>query len=370
MPRCDGRGIAKMARLKIHADRLLENIRIINQYMMEKGKIWSLVVKVLGNDRDILSELLSHPVISELHSVAVTQVANLRLIKEINPAVTTMFIKPPNLKNAEAIVRYADYSLNTSIATIKALNVAAARQGKIHKIIVMIEMGELREGIKREGLIPFYRSVFKLSNIEVVGIGTNLGCMTGIKPTYDKLIQLVLYEQLLEAKFNQNLALVSGASSITLPLLEKDKVPTGVNHFRIGEAVFLGTTPLTNQQFLDLNTGAFTFEATIVELYRKDSLPDGEVSEAAVGHFSAMPEESTASFKAILDFGILDVDADYLIPEDDNISFFGNSSDLSVYDLGENPRNYRTGDVIRFKLSYLAVAKLMYSQFIQKDIVS
>ncbi len=358
-----------MARLKIHADRIIENIQIINTYMMNKGKIWSLVVKVLGNDRKVLSVLLSNAVIAELHSVAVTQVANLKLIKEINPEIRTMFIKPPNLKNASAIVKYADYSLNTSIATIKALNQAAVKQDKIHKIIVMIEMGELREGIKREGLIPFYRSVFMLSNIEVVGIGTNLGCMTGIKPTYDKLIQLVLYEQLLEAKFDHNLDLVSGASSITLPLLEKDKVPMGVNHFRIGEAVFLGTTPLTNRQFLNLNTGAFTFEATIVELYRKESLPDGELSEAAVGHSSLPMEESGSSFKAVLDFGILDVDADYLIPEDESITFFGNSSDLSVYDLGQNPGNYKTGDVIRFKLSYLAVAKLMYSQYVQKDIV-
>jgi predicted amino acid racemase len=108
-----------MARLKIHADRIIENIQIINTYMMNKGKIWSLVVKVLGNDRKVLSVLLSNAVIAELHSVAVTQVANLKLIKEINPEIRTMFIKPPNLKNASAIVKYADYSLNTSIATLK-----------------------------------------------------------------------------------------------------------------------------------------------------------------------------------------------------------------------------------------------------------
>ncbi len=88
-----------------------------------------------------------------------------------------------------------------------------------------------------------------------------------------------------------------------------------------------------------------------------------------MGHSSLPMEESGSSFKAVLDFGILDVDADYLIPEDESITFFGNSSDLSVYDLGQNPCNYKTGDVNRFKLSYLAVAKLMYSQYVQKDIV-
>jgi predicted amino acid racemase len=134
-----------------------------------------------------------------------------------------MYIKPPALRNADKIVRFADYSFNTSIATIKALNDAAAKLNIEHNIIIMMEMGELREGIKREGLIPFYKSVFNLPNINVIGIGTNLGCMMGIKPTYDKLIQLVLYGQLLEANLKQNITLISGASSITLPLLEKDK---------------------------------------------------------------------------------------------------------------------------------------------------
>ena len=57
-----------MARLKIHIDRLIDNIGIINRYMSERGIIWSLVVKVLGNDKKVLSLLLSDPVIAELHS--------------------------------------------------------------------------------------------------------------------------------------------------------------------------------------------------------------------------------------------------------------------------------------------------------------
>ena len=75
------------------------------------------------------------------------------------------------------------------------------------------------------------------------------------------------------------------------------------------------------------------------------------------------------SFKAILDFGELDVDHDNLIPEDPEIRFFGNSSDLTVYDLGDNPRHYSTGDVIRFRRKYMAVAKLMYSRFVEKVLV-
>lgn len=101
------------------------------------------------------------------------------------------------------------------------------------------------------GFIP--EKIFHLSHIEVIGLGTNLGCMHGIEPTFDKLIQLSLFEQLIETRFKQKLELVSGGSSITLALIRKGKVPKGVNHFRVGEALFIGTSPLDNKRFLNMH---------------------------------------------------------------------------------------------------------------------
>ncbi len=359
-----------MARLQIRLDRLIDNIDRISRLMREHGKEWSLVVKVLGTDRNVLERVLIHPAIRNTHSIAVSQWKSLKIVKDIDPSLRTMFIKPPALTNAAQIVRYADISFNSSLMTIQALSREAAKQNKLHRVIVMIEMGELREGINREGLIPFYKRVFRLPHIIVAGIGTNLGCMYGIQPTYDKLIQLVLYRQLLEAKFKRKLELVSGASSITIPLLEKGKVPREMNHFRIGEAAFLGTTPLNNQQLPDLNTDAFTFEANIVELYKKSGQPDGLLSNGAVGSTAELQDDAAElRFRAILDFGELDADPAHLLPEDPKLRFLGNSSDLTVYDLGDNPNLYKTGDKIRFRLKYLALAKLMYSRFVEKVLV-
>ena len=361
-----------MARLKVHIHRLIQNIETITAFMRNHEKEWTLVVKVLGTDKAVLSKILQHPAILGTHSIAVSQWKSLRLIKELNPSLRTMYIKPPAIGNVSEIVKYADISLNSTIATIKALSAEAVKQDKMHQIIVMVEMGELREGIKREGLIQFYEDIFKLPKLQVIGIGTNLGCMYGIQPTYDKLIQLVLYEQIIEAKFERSIELVSGATSITMPILERGKVPEGINHFRIGEAAFLGTSPFENKPILGLNTGAFTFEANIVELYKKASQPDGVIGVAAIGNISeeAIEDDESTSYKAIMDFGLLDVDAEHLIPEDPGMYFFGNSSDLTVYDLGDNPRGYKTGDTIKFRLKYMAVAELMYSRFVEKIVVN
>lgn len=260
--------------------------------------------------------------------------------------------------------------------TILALNKEAEKRGVIHKIVVSVEMGELREGIHRENLIAFYEKIFNLSNIEVIGLGTNLGCMHGIRPTYDKLIQLTLYKQILEYKFHHPLPLVSGGSSITLPLLALDKIPREMNHFRIGEAAFLGTSPMFNKQFDELRTDAFEFESDIVELYSKDNIPDGEITEAAVGNYS-IPEKGKSkesdnfgkSYKAVCDFGLLNVNAQHLIPKDHNVKFFGNSSDLTVFDLGTNQPVYNSGDKLHFALNYTAVACLMLSPYVHKKFI-
>jgi predicted amino acid racemase len=101
----------------------------------------------------------------------------------------------------------------------------------------MIEMGDLREVIGEE-LIEFYGHILSLPNIQIRGIGTNLNCLSGIMPTQDKLIQLSLYKQLIEAKFNIEIPWVSGGTSVAIPLILKNARPMAVNHFRIGKRYF------------------------------------------------------------------------------------------------------------------------------------
>lgn len=200
--------------------------------------------------------------------------------------------------------------------------------------------------------------------------------MYGIEPTNDKLIQLSLYKQLLEAKFNKKIELVSGGSSITLPLVNRKLVPEDMNHFRIGEAVFFGTSPLEAKRFGNLSTKTFSFNANIIELEEKGIVPDGNIGEANIGHTTHYSDKEITKlrYKAILDFGILDVDTNNIQAVDKNISFVGTTSDMSVYDIGENitkvqKQKYKVGNTIKFKPNYLAVARLMNSRFMDIKII-
>lgn len=362
-----------MAELVIHSDRIKQNIKTLSSYFKKRNIKWSLVTKVFSGDLEFLQKILSNDIISKIDSIGDSRLTSLKNLRKVNPHLKTIYIKPPAEVYAEDIVEYADISLNSSFRTIKALNKAAKQKNKIHQIIIMVELGELREGVNREDIIDFYEKVFNLTNIDVIGLGSNLGCMYGVEPTYDKLIQLSLYKELISAKFNKKLELVSGGTSITLPLFQQNTVPPEINHFRIGEAVFFGKSPLYNEQFMDLNTETFEFFGNIIELEEKQLVPDGNISDANIGYtidFNTEDGQKT-SFKAILDFGMLDVDKNDIDICDDSISFVGITSDMYVVDLGTNKDNkgyktYKVGDKIKFRLNYMAVARLLNSKFIEK----
>jgi len=172
------------------------------------------------------------------------------------------------------------------------------------------------------------------------------------------------------------LKFISGGTSITLPLIETGTIPKEINHFRVGEAAFFGLSPLDNKQFKELSIDTFEFTANNIELEEKKIVPEGVISDANIGHTAEYNKEdiSEESVKAILDFGLLDVDKEDIETVDDSLSFVGITSDMLVVDLGSNKTKegmtkYKVGDKIKFKPNYMAVARLLNSKFIEKRFI-
>jgi predicted amino acid racemase len=375
MLKCDTLKRNKMATLIVNTNRLKENIIKLSSFLAENSIDWSLVVKILGGNRPLLEKLICDDSIKKVHSVGDSRISNLKTIKEIEPDIVTMYIKPPAPVLAKKIVQYADISLNTSYTTIEALNREAERLGKTHRVIIMIELGELREGILRDNVLSFYEKLFGLKNIKIEGLGTNLGCMYGVEPTYDKMVQLSLYKMLIEEKFNKKLNLVSAGSSITLPLVMRKKLPDGINHFRIGETAFLGVSIIDGKRFKNLSNNAFDFSAEILELEEKEMIPDGNLTDAGIGitahdfQGDHNIDINKKSYRAIVDFGEIDVDPTHISPKDESVKFIGTTSDMTVYDTGEKKGKFSVGKQIHFKPNYMAVARLMNTKYVTKEIL-
>lgn len=355
-----------MAFIVLNKEKLAHNFKYLNKLFTKHKIEWAVVSKLLCGNRAYIKEVLD----LGIKQVCDSRVSNLKVIKDINPDIETIYIKPPAKRSLKSIVKYADISMNTEFATIKLLNEEAKRLNKTHKIMIMIEMGELREGVMWDEFINFYESVFELSNIEVVGIGTNLSCLYGVLPNQDKLIQLSLYEQLIEAKFNKNIPFVSGGSSVTIPLIFKGLLPKSINHFRVGETLFLGTDVYNDSTIRNMEHNVFQLFAEIIELSEKPMNPSGEMGTNVEGIEYDFDDSNIgkSSCRAILDIGLLDVEEKHIDPKDSDIEFAGSSSDMIVIDLGKNPKKYKVGDLIEFSLDYMGTLTVLNSKYIEKRI--
>jgi ornithine racemase len=353
-----------MAYLKLYRERLRKNYEILDQWFTQNGIEWGVVTKLLCGNKLYLKELVDLGV-KEMHD---TRITNLKTIKELAPHVQTVYIKPPAKPSIPNVVKYADVSFNTDLDTIKGLSAEAVKQGKLHKIIIMVEMGDLREGVMGDHLVSFYAQIFQSPGIEIIGIGTNLNCLNGVMPSSDKLIQLSLYKQLIEARFDRVIPWVTGGTTVTVPLLLNRELPKGVNHFRIGEALFFGADLFEGGVLPGMEPNVFKLFAEIIELYEKPMVPTGMQQENPQGNIPQYDDSDRGrnSYRAILDIGLLDVNPTYLTPDDEDAQIIEASSDMLVVDLGEDPREHKVGSRMSFSLRYMGALSLLNSRYVDK----
>ena len=356
-----------MAYLELNREALQHNYHVIESTIRHHHKDWGAVTKILCGNKLFLQEVLQ----LQPKVVFDSRMSNLKAIKSLQPDIMTGYIKPPPKRIISKLLDVADITFNTQFSTISLINKVAADKGIRHKIIIMIEMGDLREGVLRESVIDFYSRVFELSNIEIVGLGTNLNCLNGVMPSYDKLIQLSLYKELLEARFNVQIPWVTAGTSVVYPMLDLGLVPAGMNHFRLGETLFFGVDLIENGPIPSMRQDVFRFFAEIVEIMEKPDLIDQPAGINVAGITPQVdPSKSTGSSnRALLDSGLLDIQQRNLLPFHPEYTIEGASSDMLVLSVGDYPENLNTGSYVPFKVDYMGVLSLMNSRYIEKRVV-
>lgn len=355
-----------MAYLKLYRDKLRHNYEFLQDLFKEHDIEWGVVTKLFCGNEAYIREVIELGA-REIHD---SRVSNLQVIKSIDPEVQTVYIKPPPKKYIKEIVQYADVSFNTELETIRLLSKEAVRQDRKHMVIIMIEMGDLREGVMREALIDFYGEIFKLPNIEVIGLGTNLNCLHGVMPSSDKLIQLALYKQIIELKFNRKIRWVSGGTTVVLPLILRGDLPDSVNHFRIGEALYFGVDLFSGETIEGMEPSVLELFTQVIEIQEKPLVPSGELAANPQGETMEIDEDlyGKTAFRAILDIGYLDIQPDFLIPKSKDIEIVDASSDMLVVNVGQNERDLKVGDMVSFQLKYVGALGLMNSNYIDKHV--
>lgn len=273
-----------------------------------------------------------------------------------------MLIRVPMLSEIKDVIRLTNISLNSELEVIKALNEEAKRQGKLHKVILMADLGDLREGYwDKDEMVEVADYIEnKMINIQLVGIGTNLGCYGSISPTAEKLQELVEIAEKIEARLGRELEYISGGATSSLMRIWDGNMPKRINLLRIGEGILLARDldVFYGYDMSELYQDIFRLKAEVLEVKNKPSYPVGTIAVDAFGHTPTYVDRGMRK-RALLGVGKVDYgDPSDLISMEKGIEVLGASSDHTIIDIEDAEREYKVGDIMTFDVCYATVVYL------------
>lgn len=345
-------------RIIVDLKKIKNNVDIISERCRRKGISVMGITKSFCGSREVIEVLKA----SGIDMIGDSRLENLEKASGIN--VKKALIRLPMISEAEKAVKETDITFNSEYETILKLNEEAAKIDRIHEVIIMIEMGDLREGIEVEEVENLVEKSLKLKNIKIIGIGANFSCYGGVLPDEEKIYELSEIAEKIEKKFNLKLEIISGGNSSSLYLLEKGEFYR-INNLRIGEAIVLGRETAFGTKIKGCYEDAFILEGEIIEIKDKPSMPKGKLGFNAFGEKPRI-EDLGIRRRAILALGRQDIDYQEIYPKDKRIRVVGASSDHLILDITDSEIKYKLGDIISFNVGYGTLLRGMASQYIKK----
>lgn len=349
-------------RLVIDINKLKKNVETIVAKAEGIGLNLAGVTKAFAAQDELVKAYIDGGV----KYLADSRMINLERLQKYN--LPKMLLRLPMISESEEVVQYADISLNSELDTVKALSKAAKKMNRIHSIILMIDLGDLREGyFELEDLYKDIAIIKDLDNIKIVGIGTNFTCYGGVIPnTKLHKKQLDIAKEIKE-RFNIDIDMISGGNTSSVHLLDKEGLE-GINNLRVGESLLFGTDSAYGGRFENTYNDCFTLEAEIIEMKEKPSVPTEEIGKDAFGKVPTFEDRGVRK-RIICAIGKQDVDFDTLYPYDENLIILGGSSDHLIIDGSDSEVNYNIGDKIKFNIHYVSLLRLMNSEYVHKTIL-
>ncbi len=356
-------------RLTIKYQQILENTRVVNELCKARGIAVTGVVKGFNGLPEVAMALDEGGCVH----LGSSRIGQLEELKARDPLIRTMMVRIPMVSEAEAMVASADISLNSERDTLMALNEAAMANEKVHSVILMVDLGDLREGFMTvEELIEVAVWVEKdLSYIHLMGIGTNVGCYGSVKPTPLNMGQLVAMARQVEMAIGRELEIVSGGATSSLTLVARGEMPQGVNHLRIGEGISLNRDlpMLWDCHIQGLHQDNFILEGEIVEIKDKPTHPLGELFVDAFGNRNTYEDRGIRK-RALVAMGRQDfLDHTALESVEPAIEVVGSSSDHLIVDIENFQGKLKVGDILGFHLYYGAMLFTTGSPYVEKIVV-
>lgn len=342
--------------LKISLDKLRHNIQ--HSIDLCKAKSIDLVVvsKSICADQKIIDVINEFPI----KTIADSRIANFAKMKTDK---NKLLIRPTAPKEAYDLIRYCDISCQSNLDSLKAIGDMCVRENTTHEILLMIDMGDLRDGLvftDSEQILKVARFVHEHPRLRLVGVATNYNCFYGLQPNnnnmnhFGKIHDLILNAGL----YDTDSPIVSGGNSSSITILNdtsKYTLDPVITDLRLGEVIVTGRDSHDKAIIDNYYSDVFVLEVPIIEIYEKP-VNLGDVPEGAAVSDSRMR-------RAVLSIGRQDIYFEEMVPLDTRVKLLGASSDMAVLDIGDC--DYKVGDKMRFGLIYDALMTLYAGTFVK-----
>ncbi|MEA1885280.1 MAG: alanine/ornithine racemase family PLP-dependent enzyme [Thermotogota bacterium] len=340
--------------IKINLKNIKSNAQFLKELCGQKGVEVAAVTKVVCANPDIAKELLN----AGITMLADSRMQNIIKLRNAGIDAPLMLVRIPMMTEIPQLVDYVDYCLISDNDVLKEI---VDKKGKKNtKFIYMVDVGDLREGVWFENARHEIDQAFEIAGERLIGLGTNLGCFGGVIPSPEN------NQRLLDIANEYKFDIISTGNTAALPLIENGSLPVGVNHFRLGEAIMLGTDATGSRKVPGTSQDTFTLECEVIECDEKPSIPIGKTGRDAFGG-SPQFEDKGWRKRVILGIGGQDIDPTGIFPMSQCMEVLHASSDHTIVDVTDCEQNFKVGDVIRFRMSYSALLRGMTSQYVFKE---
>ena len=369
-----------MPELEINLDALAHNLRLVRHREQAWGFRFLPVLKMVASHPEIVAFLRRQGY--GCHGIA--DMTEHLLYGQEPPARAgrvLINLAPPD--RTDDVVRLFERSSFSCEATFRALDAAARAAGLHHEALLMVDIGDMREGIPQDEAPALLRAVAAASQraargpgAHVAGIGVNLGCLYGPCPDEENMARLETLAARAGDLLGHALHRVSLGGTIFWNWFARrhghgPHLPPGcIMEFRMGDPLLLGWDMYRDQALLggDFRQDIFRLTATVLEVTERDIRPPRQ----SVHNGRGLPADCPVlgkRLRALVDCGSLHTDVQGLtLPRADwRITDF--SGNYAVLDVSACPQAPVTGDHVRFIPSYWAVARTCRMPHIRKTIV-
>lgn len=273
--------------------------------------------------------------------LADSRLAHLVRIREHFPKTPLLALRQPMLDEINRIVSLDVTVMVSDLTAARALSASASAVGHRQRVIVMIDIGDGREGVPPSSVSAFIRALMEMKGLENIGIAANVGCRGGIIPDAESMA--VIDELVLEAaRDGLGLGQVSAGNSSCWNLLRSGNLARSASQLRIGEAILLGRETAGGEAIQDLYQDAFIVKAQVLEA----SIKTGG--------------------RLVVAIGCQDIGSGAISPLENGLEVVRLTSDHAVLSAGGAPA-IGSGGLIRFCPDYFGLQALAASTYVGKE---